>query len=139
MVNRRNYQLVREYLDYLTQVSQLDPRSVERYWFYLRHLLLWADEILPGRIASIRPGFPFFLSKVHADCGDEGFAPSTSKKIIQTVKRFLIWSKMNSPAELRKSPLKGIPTPRLQSASADFVRFSRGISFSGKPPIRRRS
>ncbi|HEY4724243.1 MAG TPA: hypothetical protein VII92_20475, partial [Anaerolineae bacterium] len=104
MVNRHNYQLVREYLDYLTQVSQLEPRSVERYWFYLRHLLLWADEILLGKVASIRPGFPFFLSKVHADCGDEGFAPSTSKKIIQTVKRFLIWSKMNSPAEFRDLP-----------------------------------
>ncbi|MDD1762936.1 MAG: hypothetical protein LUQ59_11960, partial [Methanothrix sp.] len=34
---------------------------------------------------------------------------------------------MNSPAESRKSPLKGTPTTCLQSASADFDRLSRGI------------
>ena len=70
MVNRRNYQRVCEYLDYLAQVSQLDPRSVERYRFYLRHLLLWADETLLGEVASIRPGFPHFLSTVHIGDAD---------------------------------------------------------------------
>ncbi len=100
MVNRRNYQRVCEYLDYLAQVSQLDPRSVERYRFYLRHLLLWADETLLGEVASIRPGFPHFLSTVHI--GDaNGLAPSTLKKIIQTVRRFFVWAKMNYAAEFR--------------------------------------
>ena len=50
MVNRRNYRLVQEYLAYQSEVAQLDPRSVDRYWFYLKYLLLWADEILFGEI-----------------------------------------------------------------------------------------
>lgn len=101
MVNRRNYQRVCEYLDYLAQVSQLDPRSVERYRFYLRHLLLWADEVLLGEAASIRPGFPHFLSAVRA--GDtDSLAPSTLKKIVQTVRRFFVWAKMNYAAEFRE-------------------------------------
>ena len=45
MVNRRNYRLAQEYLAYQSEVAQLDPRSVERYWFYLKYLLLWADEV----------------------------------------------------------------------------------------------
>ncbi len=40
MVNRDNYLLVRCYLDYVGQVRQRDPQTVERYRFLLRHLLL---------------------------------------------------------------------------------------------------
>ena len=40
---------------------------------------------------------------------------------------------MNSLAESPKSPLKGTPILCPESASADFDRLSRGISFPGNP------
>ena len=44
VVNHKNYYLVREHLKYLEEVYQLSPDSIRRYWFCLRHLLIWADE-----------------------------------------------------------------------------------------------
>ncbi len=58
MVNRHNYHLTREYLEYLDGVCQLDVRSRERYWCYLKYLLLWADETPFVRVMEQRPPFP---------------------------------------------------------------------------------
>ena len=102
MVNRYNYRLVKEYLAYQSEVSQLDARSVDRYWFYLKYLLLWADEILLGQMTPVRPTFATFLATRRLD-GDSGvLSPATLKKIIQTTKRFLMWAKLTYPRELRE-------------------------------------
>ena len=60
VVNRNNYQLTKAYLEYLSNVMQLNPRSVSRYRFYLRHLLLWADETLLSGAPDLRPTFPTY-------------------------------------------------------------------------------
>ena len=57
MINRNNYQFAQHYLDYLSEVTQLDPHSVDRYWFYLKHLLLWADEVSLSQMPVLRPAF----------------------------------------------------------------------------------
>ena len=60
VVNRNNYQLTKAYLEYLSNVMQLNPSSVSRYRFYLRHLLLWADETLLSGAPDLRPTFPTY-------------------------------------------------------------------------------
>ena len=44
MVNRSNYRLFKSYLGYLRSQAQLNDLSIERYWSYGKHLLLWAGE-----------------------------------------------------------------------------------------------
>jgi hypothetical protein len=44
IVERQNYPKVRTHLKYLEEVLQLTPASLEHYRFYLRHLLLWAND-----------------------------------------------------------------------------------------------
>ena len=101
MVNRTNYHLVKEYLRYLTDVQQLDSKSIGRYWFYLRYLLLWADELPISALSNHRPTFPTYLASARRDEKDQPLAPTTMKKIVQTAKRFLTWLKLTYPREYR--------------------------------------
>jgi hypothetical protein len=41
MIVRDNYLKVKAHLQYLRDVLQVQPSSAERYWFYLRYLLLF--------------------------------------------------------------------------------------------------
>jgi site-specific recombinase XerC len=112
LVNRHNYLLVTEYLDYLRDVSQLNPLSIERYKFYLKHLLVWADEAAFSRVAEIRPSFATHLTSARLDGGSGTLAPATLKKVIQTVKRFFVWLKMTYPREYRELPATWIDSLR---------------------------
>jgi hypothetical protein len=44
MVERQNYLKVKLFLKYMEEVQQVSKASLDRYSFYLRHLLLWANE-----------------------------------------------------------------------------------------------
>ena len=101
MVNRNNYLLTKAYLEHLRSVSQLDQRSIERYWVYLKHLLIWADETPLGSAHDVRPTFATYLASARLDQATGPLAPTTLKKIIQTVKRFFTWLRITSPREFR--------------------------------------
>jgi site-specific recombinase XerD len=101
MVNRNNYQVVKEYLKYLDSVQQLEARSIGRYRFYLNYLLIWADESLFSAAAEIHPTFAVYLATTRLDGASRQLAPSTLKKVIQTAKRFFLWLKMTYPREYR--------------------------------------
>jgi hypothetical protein len=61
MIERQNYLKMKQHLQYLQEVQQLNPASLDRYRFYLRHLLLWADATDFGHAAEIRPTLPAYL------------------------------------------------------------------------------
>ena len=135
MVDRRNYLLVKEYLDYLTEVFQLDARSVDRYWFYLKYLLLWADAILLGEVMSVRPTFASFLATSRLDGTRDPLSSTTLKKIIQLAKRFLTWAKMTYPREFRAMPvawIEALRPPRSveQTAEHEFVTLDEALQLS---------
>jgi len=110
MVNRENYRLVKSYLRYLSEVTQLNAKSVERYWFYLRHLLLWADETALRLAATVTPAFPAYLAGVRLN--GETLHPTTLKKIIQTAKRLFLWAKMTHTHQYHGLPMAWIDALR---------------------------
>jgi integrase len=112
MVNRDNYRLARSYLRHLSEVVQLDPDTINRYWFYLRHLLLWADETPFNRVQDLPRAFPAYLATARLDGKDGTLSYSTLRKITQTSKRFLFWAKMTWPREFRRLPIAWIDTLR---------------------------
>ena len=112
MVNRDNYLVAKKYLKYLAEVNQLDPRSISRYWFYLKYLLIWADERLLCDVTAARPTFASYLSIKRLD-GEAGpLASATLKKVIQVAKRFFGWAKMTYPSEYRALSAAWIDTLR---------------------------
>jgi site-specific recombinase XerC len=112
VVNRNNYQQVKAYLEHLTSVMQLNPRSVSRYRFYLRHLLIWADEVSLSGAPNLRPTFSSYLAAVRQEEEAGPLAPTTLKKIIQTTKRFFTWLKTTYPSEFRGVSAAWIDTLR---------------------------
>ena len=70
MIERQNYLKVKEHLKYLEEVLQLNQASVERYRFYLRDLLLWADDQNFRQVQAIRPTLPSYLASLP---GNEGY------------------------------------------------------------------
>ena len=96
MVNRSNYFLVKEHLNYLDEVEQLSKASVERGWYGLRHLLLWADEMLFRDVRSLRPTFPTYVAS-QPGRKSATLSAAAMKKIIGAAKRFFKWAKLNYP------------------------------------------
>jgi site-specific recombinase XerC len=124
LVIRTNYKLSKEYLKYLDEVTQLDHSSVQRYWAYLKHLLIWADESAFNDVSNIRPTFSSYLAGIRLDGETGPLAPATLKKIIQTTKRFFTWLKMNYPHEFRSLPdtwIASLQVPRHSQSAANHV------------------
>lgn len=108
MVNRQNYLWVRAYLSYLAEHRQMDPKSVIRYRFYLRHLLLWAMEHPLSDATSIQPTFGMYLAAVEND--GRPLAKETLKKIVATTQRLFRWLRSTYIGEFRKIPESWIDT-----------------------------
>lgn len=87
LVNRGNFLLVQEYLAYLLKVRLKNPKSVERYRFFLNHLLLWAMEVPLQRAFSISIPFSDYVRK-------KNLAQESQKKIVETARAFLRWAKL---------------------------------------------
>jgi integrase len=102
MVNRENYKHVREYLGYQFEVKQLSELSVERYWFYLKHSLLWADETSFREAPSIRPVFATYLKSIAGRRGATNLAPESLRKIVNVTRRLFTWLKIRYPSEFRR-------------------------------------
>lgn len=95
----------------MQEVEQLSKVSADRYWFYLRHLLLWADDRPFFKLIDFRPTFPVYLAG-----GGKNIIVlerTTQKKILGLAKRFLKWAKSNSK-DCSNLPLEWIETLRLR-------------------------
>lgn len=85
LVNRSNYSLVMEYLDYLKD-KRKDPKSIRRYWFLLKHLLLFAMGTPFDRIHKIKPGLSTHVA-------DLDLSEESRKAITNHARCFLRWCK----------------------------------------------
>jgi integrase len=136
MVNRHNYQWIKAHLKYLEEIRQLSYSSVRRYWFYLRHLLLWADEALFSDAPAIRPVFGLYLANVESQGNGVPLAPETVRKVIDASKRFFVWAKMECPSQFKsvsKSWIDALVPPRLDDpppADHEFVTLEEAIQLA---------
>ena len=113
MIERQNYLKVKQHLKYLEEVLQLAPASVERYRFYLRHLLLWADDQNFRNVQAIRPTLPTYLALLPGKAGKGTLAGASQKKMLDSSKRFFKWAKSTYPREMNGLPVTWIDTLRL--------------------------
>ena len=140
MVNRQNYIWVRAYLAHLANHRQLDPKSVQRYWFYLRHLLLWALEKPLFDVHRIDPSFAHYLSRYKND--GQSLSHVTMKKIIATTQRLFRWLKSNYQREFRQlpegwvdtlsAPKKTVAIHEHSYVSLDYVRQITSLSIESQ-------
>jgi hypothetical protein len=112
MVERQNYLLIQAHLRYLQDIYQLSPASLDRYRFYLPHLILWADSRLFRDAHSFRPTFPAYVANLNGRSGSP-LSQQTQKKIIDVSKRFFVWAKTNDPREFVRLPNDWIASLRV--------------------------
>jgi len=118
MINRQNYHWIKAYLEHLQTVMQINAQSIRRYWSYLRHVLLWADEASLGEASHIRPLFSAYLAEVRPADKAEPLAPATVKKIFQIAQRFFRWAKLSFPRDFQPVSttwIESLRPPRLTS------------------------
>lgn len=96
LVNRRNYLLVMEHLDHLKEKHR-DPKSITRYWFLLKHLLLFSMDVPFPRIHNIKPGF-------NAYAGNLALSAESRKAIVTHARSFLTWCKNYHHREFAQLP-----------------------------------
>ena len=127
MVERQNYLKVKLFLKYMEEVQQVSKSSLDRYSFYLRHLLLWANARNLGESPAIRPTLQAYAAGVPGKDGETPLAFELQKKIIEISKRFFIWAKATYPKEFSKVTLTWIETirpPRTPQIGGDPVYVS---------------
>jgi hypothetical protein len=71
-------------------VIQVKPVSAERYWFYLRILLLWLNDQHLGKAERIRPTFPVFLNQDRGKDRSDPIAMEGQKTILECARRFFL-------------------------------------------------
>jgi site-specific recombinase XerD len=87
LVYRSNFLLLQEYSDYLLNVKSKNPKSVDRYGFWLRHLLLWAMDRPFETADTIKPPFVQAVNALK-------LAAESKKKIVETARSFFKWAKL---------------------------------------------
>lgn len=113
MIARSNYLKIRQHLKYLEEVLQLAPASLARYRFYLRHLLLWADERDFSASHLIRPTLPAYIASLPGRDAQGTLAPASQKKILDSSKRFFCWARSTYLKDFSKLPASFLDTLRL--------------------------
>ena len=91
MIDRINYQSVNRYLEWLKLEYGRDDKTTSRYFFYLRHLLFWADDRKFVTLEKDIDKFPYYIMRQPGRNGSGTLSPETCRKIIDTSKRFLLW------------------------------------------------
>jgi integrase len=95
MINRNNYLLIRDFKFYLRQTLLLTQKSIDRNWFYLRHLLIWAGSIPFDKMDEIEPAFPYYVQNIISPRTNQPIANQSKKRITESAIRFFKWTKMN--------------------------------------------
>jgi len=111
MVNRSNYYLAREFLTYLRVIMRTKTVSVDRYWFQLRHVLIWLDEI---ELSEAHRRMPTFFDYMHTVQATRSLAPASVGKIAQIARRFFTWCKARHPAAFKRLSRDWINSIRLE-------------------------
>ena len=117
MINRKNYKLTREFLQFKKEINQLNQGSLHRYKSAINHFLIWLDETPIESCTTKYPSFSTYLQTNRMDGNSESLAPATQKKTLQIIKQFLNWAKMAFPHSFKKIPLVWIES--MQPASTN--------------------
>lgn len=109
MINRTNWLLVKKYLEYRREIDPgLSEKSLIRYKWHLRHLLIWADEDgFAKALRDRRPRFSSYLTKVPGKKTGTTISQETQKKVVQLTRAFFEWL-----LKYRRQDARGI-TPAL--------------------------
>ncbi len=105
MINRANWKLTKEYLDFRVKVDQISGGSLKLETTYIRHILIWAGSTTFQKVYKIRPTLPEYLLTARLDGKEGRLSQEHIKKNLAAARRFFIWLSENY------SDYRGIKAP----------------------------
>jgi integrase len=97
MINRENWKLYNEYLEYRSSVDQISNGSLGIEETHMRYLLEWLQEAPFSKAKDKRPTLPEFLQNCRLDEQEAALSETYLKKILATARRFFLWLSENKP------------------------------------------
>ena len=91
MINRRNWLLTIEYLDYRSSVDQLCAGSLQKEETHVRILLEWLQETPFSNARDKRPTLPEYLQETAKNSKNGAYSATYIKKILSSARRFFEW------------------------------------------------
>jgi integrase len=115
MINRRNWELTNEYLDYREEVDQLSAGSLRIEATHIRHILEWAGEISFRFSLDIRPTLPQYMLSARRDGKEEQLSRGYVSRTLSVARRFFSWLLENEWDQkyVQRSWLKTLRPPRM--------------------------
>lgn len=115
MINRRNWELTKEYLDYREEVDQLSAGSLRVETTHIRHILEWAGERSFRFSSDIRPTLPEYMLSARRDGQEEQLSRGYVSRTLSVARRFFAWLLENSWDQkyVQRSWLKTLRPPRM--------------------------
>ena len=95
MINKKNWQLTRKYLEYRLKVDQLCEGSYRKEETHIRFVLEWAAEKSLIKAPSIRPTLPEYMLSARLDGSEGHLSPGYVKKVLAAARRFFTWLAAN--------------------------------------------
>lgn len=94
MINRENWLLVKEYMNFRFNISHLSPSSMRLEETWIKHLLEWLGEIPVWQASKIKLSLKDYLANTE---DHKKYSSIYTRKILATSYRFFIWSVKHYP------------------------------------------
>lgn len=94
MIHRPNYEMYRQYLKYLTDLGQHDPKSIQVKASRLKWVLRWLDDQPLERSPAVRPTLPVYLAGIKDN-------PAHFHYVLVDARLFYRWLAQTEPRRFR--------------------------------------
>jgi integrase len=137
MINKKNWKLVKAFLEYRLHTDQISMGSYRAEEIYVKYLLLWADDTSFVNAPAITPTFPEFMRKARMDGKDAPLSPTHIKKVLATARRFFSWLYEDNYEyrKLKPSWIGKIKTKRLSEVpqNKEYVTYEEILQIAKAP------
>ncbi len=139
MINNKNWQLRKKYLEYRLTVDQITKGSMKKEQTYLRYLLEWAQDRSFRQVSNIRPTFPEYMLSSRLD-GEEGqLSAMYIKKALATARLFFTWLTDNETEykHIKQAWIKTIKVKRLSDTpkNKEVVTLEEILTIASRPVL----
>jgi integrase len=132
MINKNNWRLYKNYLDYRQRVDQICKGSLKAEMAHMRHILEWANETSFRQADKIRQTLPEYLLL-------SPYSPTYIKKSLATARLFFTWLADNQPGYkcIKQGWVKTIKVKRLSDIpkERESVSFEEIIAIAKAPAL----
>lgn len=129
MINRENYLLVREFLEYRETVKQREKLTINTYWHSMKHFLQWLDSRHVTEAEKVKPPFPEYMlharNKQHPSQNKKDLAPLSSSKMEKTVTHvriFLEWLRVYKGIKVSAAYIETLEVRRSARAQSKLTK-----------------